>query len=177
MKMKLLRISGWLFVGFLIVFYSCSDDNGYEKLRKNELAILDTFISIHYPEVDPKPSGLYYIETTKGTGDTIKLGDKIQIFYSTWALIGPEDSTLIDESSGYSLGHRYEPYEFTVGTGSSITGLEEAATYMQKGTKANLVLPSEIAYGQSGTYGVAGFTTLLMEVEVYKVFPVEIPDE
>jgi FKBP-type peptidyl-prolyl cis-trans isomerase len=48
---------------------------------------------------------------------------------------------------------------------------------MKKGTKASLVIPSELAYGQTGTYGVGGFTTLLMEVEVYKVFPVEIPEE
>ena len=175
--MKLFRISGLLLLTALIVFSSCKDDNGYEKMRKNELEILDAFISEHYPDVEPKRSGLYYIEMQEGTGDSIKLGDQIQIFYSTWALVASDDSTLIDESSGYSLGHRFEPYEFIVGEGNSITGLEEAATYMKKGTKASLVIPSELAYGQTGTYGVGGFTTLLMEVEVYKVFPVEIPEE
>jgi len=36
------------------------------------------------------------------------------------------------------------------------------------------VLPSELAYGQNGTTGISGFTTLLMEVEVYKVYPYSV---
>jgi len=151
----------------IAIFSSC-DNNNLGKLRQQELEKLDAFIQENYPDVSPKPSGLYYIELQAGSGDTIKVGDRVQIFYSTWTI----DSTLVDQTSGYSLGQRYEPYEFTVGAGDAIQGLEEAATYMQEGTKANLVIPSELAYGQNGTYGVAGFTTLLMQVEVYKVYPV-----
>lgn len=157
-----------LFAGIL----SCRDDNSLERLRQKELEKLSEFIQNNYPDVKKKPSGLYYIEAIKGTGDTIKSGDRVQIFYSTWLI----DSTLIDETNGYSLGHRYEPFEYVVGAGTAIPGLEEASTYMQKGTKANLVIPSELAYGQNGSYSgavtVPGFSTLLMEVEVYKVYPV-----
>ncbi|MCG6190971.1 FKBP-type peptidyl-prolyl cis-trans isomerase [Maribellus maritimus] len=176
--MKIFRISGLLSVVILIAFSSCKDDNnGYERMRKQELEILDAYITEHNYTDYRKPSGLYYKETEAGTGDSIQVGDQVQIFYSTWALIASDSIVLIDESEGYSLGLRYEPYEFIVGEGSAISGLEEAATYMRKGTKASLVLPSEIAYGQSGTYGVSGFTTLLMEVEVYKVFRAEVPEE
>lgn len=150
-----------------IIFSSCGDNNNLGKLRQIELEELDAFIQANYPTVQQKPSGLYYIETVAGTGDTIKGGDRVQIFYSTWTI----DSVLIDETSGYSLGHRYDPFEFVVGSGSAISGLEEAATYMRTGTKANLVIPSELAYGQNGTASVGGFTTLLMVVEVYKVYP------
>ena len=157
-----------LFVTVASIFlYSSCDNNDQEKLRKIELEKLAEFIELNYPDLKPNPSGLYYIEEQKGSGDTIKAGDRVQIFYSTWTI----DSTLIDETQGYSLGHRFEPYDFIVGLGEAISGLEEAVTYMQKGTKASLVIPSELAYGQNGTYGVAGFTTLLMEVEVYKFYP------
>jgi FKBP-type peptidyl-prolyl cis-trans isomerase len=151
----------------IAIFSSCGDNNNLGKLRQQELEKLDTYIQSNYPNIDPKPSGLYYIELQAGSGDSIQVGDKVQIFYSTWTI----DSTLIDQTSGYLLGQRYEPYEFTVGAGNAIQGLEEAATYMQQGTKANLVIPSELAYGQNGTYGVSGFTTLLMQVEVYKIYP------
>lgn len=165
--MKRYILSGLFIVIVATFIFSCkSTDNGYEQMRKNELAKLETFIQANYPTIEPTSSGLYYIEQVVGEGDSILAGDKIQIFYSTWTI----DSVLIDESSGYSLGHRYEPFEFTVGSGTSITGLEEAATYMKKGTKASLVIPSELAYGQSGSSNVAGFTTLLMEVEVYKIY-------
>jgi FKBP-type peptidyl-prolyl cis-trans isomerase FkpA len=78
---------------------------------------------------------------------------------------------LVDESEGYTVGHRFEPLEFTVGRGEVIKGLEEAVQYMKLNGKANLVLPSEVAYGQNGSGSIPGFTTLLMEVEIYKVYP------
>lgn len=153
-----------------VVFLSCGDDNSLTELRNNELALLDEYMTENYPDVEAKPSGLYYIEEVKGTGDSIEVGDQVQIYYATWLI----DSTLIDQSEGYIAGHRYEPYTVNVGSGTSITGLEEALTYMQKGTVANLVINSELAYGQNGNSSsipyVPGFSTLLMQVEVYKVF-------
>jgi FKBP-type peptidyl-prolyl cis-trans isomerase FkpA len=162
--------TGLIFTTIAIGFLACGSDNSLEELRKNELALLDEYILTNYPDEEPTPSGLYYIEEVKGTGDTIVPGDKIQVFYATWLI----DSTLIDETSGYTQGYRFEPLEFVVGTGSVIKGLDEAVTYMQKGTVANLVINSELAYGQNGnTAGnppVPGFTTLLMQVEVYKIY-------
>lgn len=153
---------------FVLALFSCQKNNSLEKLRENELELLDAYVKANYPNVKPKSSGLYYIEKVKGTGDTIKVGDRVQIFYATWTI----DSVLVDETNGYTEGYRFEPYEYTVGAGSAITGLEEASTYMQTGTVANLILPSELAYGQNGNNGIPGFTTLLMQVEVYKVYPV-----
>lgn len=161
-------LTGMMLLVVALLIFSCKND-GLEKQRLNELEKLSEFINLHYPNIEPKSSGLYYIEAIKGTGDTIKSGDLVQIFYSTWTI----DSILIDESVGYAQGHRFEPYEYVVGAGSSISGLDEASTYMQTGTKANLVIPSELAYGQNGTSGVSGFTTLLMEIEVYKVYPAQ----
>ena len=96
-------------------------------------------------------------------------GDRIRIFYATWLI----DSTLIDQTNGYLDGYRFEPLEFVVGAGSVIGGLEEAVTYMQAGSVGNLVANSALAYGQNGnTSGnppVPGFTTLLMQVEIYKI--------
>lgn len=162
--------TGLIFTSIVVGFFACGDDNSLEELRKNELAKLDEYIQTNYPDVEPTPSGLYYIEEVKGTGDTIVPGDKIQIFYATWTI----DSLLIDETNGYTKGYRYEPFEFVVGSGSVIKGLDEAATYMQLGTVANLVINSELAYGQNGnTSGdpmVPGFTTLLMQVQVYKIY-------
>ena len=165
--------TGLILISITIVFFACSEDNSLEKLRENELAKLDVFINEHYPDSVAKPSGLYYIEAIKGEGDSLQFGDRVQIFYATWTI----DSVLVDESEGYTIGHRFEPLEFIVGAGEVIKGLEEASTYMQLNTKSNLVLPSEIAYGQNGSGSIPGFTTLLMEVEVYKVYPFNPPSE
>lgn len=154
-----------------LAIISCNKDNSLQEMRDNELRLLDEFINENYPNEEPKRSGLYYIEEIQGSGDTIKGGDRIQVFYATRLI----DSTLIDQSSGYVQGHRFEPLEFVVGAGSVISGLDEAVNYMQEGTKAHLVIPSELAYGQNGSGAVGPFNTLLMEVEVYKVYPLELP--
>lgn len=167
-KTKKIVLNGILLTAFAVGIFSCKEDNSLEQLRKNELALLDEYIAINYPNEEPTPSGLYFIEEVKGEGDTIVPGDIVQIYYATWLI----DSTLVDESNGYNDGHRFEPYQTQVGTGSSIQGLEEALTYMQQGGVANLVINSGLAYGQNGSTGnppVPGFTTLLMQVEVYKI--------
>lgn len=157
---------------FASVFFACKDDDDLQKLRQNELENLSEFIETNYRDEEPKPSGLYFIPVEEGTDTTkIKPGDRVQVFYATWALNSELDSILLDETSGYTDGYRYEPYEFIVGGNEAIQGLQEGVTYMTKGEIANLVIPSELAYGQRGTVGVAPFTTLLMQVEVYKIYP------
>ena len=165
----------------MIALFSCNKENSQEKLRKNELSLLDEFISIHYPDSIPKPSGLYYIEEKAGTGDsTIVPGDLVQIFYSYWVNNG-SDSIFIEETYGFMEGFRLEPEEFIVYPANQLSsssalsiletpGLHEAITYMKQGTVANLVLPSEIAFGTGGSYYVYGFSTILMRLEVYKVY-------
>jgi len=165
------RIIILFFVAVLFVgLFSCGKDNSAEKKRQNELALLDAYMIKNYPKAEPTKSGLYYIEEKKGTGDTIVAGDKVLIYYATWEL----DGKLIDESTGYTAGYRYEPYEVNVGAGNSITGLEEGLTYMQTGTVATLIINSRLAYGENGNMNsnpvVLGFTTLRMQVEVYKVY-------
>lgn len=170
MKNKL--FNGLAFLLLVTTIFACKE-NDFEKLRQRELEKLNEYVENNYPNETPKPSGLYFFQLQEGSGDSIKVGDRVQIFYSTWTV----DSILVDETDGYTNGHRFEPYEFVVGNGTAIQGLEEAMTYLKKGGKADLILPSEIAYGQSGNVGVPGFTTLLMQVEVYKVFPSPVQEE
>ena len=166
MKTGMRKFSGLLLIVSVILLGYLSSCNNYnqEKLRKQELELLDNYIIKNKITVSPTNSGLYYIEVKKGTGDTIQVGDRVQIWYKTYLL---SDSTLIDDSG------RYNPLEFyctTAGSSSVIEGLNEAVKFMQKGTIANLIIPSELAYGQNGTTGISGFTSLLMNVEVYKVY-------
>ena len=122
-KTKKYLINGLIIMVLAISVFSCKDDNNLEQLRKNELALLDEYMAtVHLDTVQPTSSGLYFIEEKKGEGDTIVLGDVVQIYYATWLI----DSTLIDQTNGYTEGHRFEPYQLTVGTGSAIQGLEEA---------------------------------------------------
>lgn len=173
--MKRLLFAGFFMVLLASVFFACKDDD-MEKLRQNELENLREFIEINYPNEEPTSSGLYFIPVEENADTTlIKPGDRVQVFYATWTT----DSILLDETSGYTDGYRYEPYEFVVGRTEAIQGLQEGVTYMTVGETANLVIPSELAYAQTGSMGIgiAPFTTLLMQVEVYKVYPAPVQEE
>lgn len=170
-------LTGLLFAVIAVTFFSCKE-NSLEKQRQNELKKLDEFIRAHYAEVERKPSGLYFIPLQEGTGDSIKMGDRVQLFHNVYTL----DSAFITGTGPY------EPLELTqvlppTGLPSSATylselkALHEALTYMKKGSKALLIFDSQIGFGQYGSYGVGGFTPLMMEVEVYKVYPAQAPEE
>jgi len=164
-------ISLGVFVLVAVAFFSCEKENIYDKSRRLELEELKQYIEKVHPDIEPKPSGLYFIELEKGYGDTIKYGDRVQIYYETCILLDSLKLVVVDETTGYSLGQRYEPLELMVGSSNFITGLSEGLTYMQPGARAKLIINSNLAYGQSGAGLVPGFTTLIMEVEVYKVYP------
>jgi FKBP-type peptidyl-prolyl cis-trans isomerase len=162
MNSKVLLLS---IIAFAVIFSACND-NSQEKQREKELELLSNYIDKNHSGLTPKKSGLYFVELKKGLGDTIKVGDKVQLFYKTMTI----DEVMVDESKGYSEGYRFEPYSFVVGSNTSIKGLEEGVTYMTTGSKAKLIIPSQIAYGTSGSGSVGPFATLIMEVEMYKVF-------
>ena len=174
-------LAGMFFLLTAVGFFACSSGIDYEKLRREELAILDRYIEENYPDAEPTRSGLYYInEEGTGSGDTIQLGDQVDIFYATWVLYESNDTLytgLVDQSSGYLDGQRYEPYRFYPGAGGSIAGLEEGIRYMQPGTRSTLIINSALAYGQSGSGSVGMFQTIIMEVEVYKVKPADSGEE
>ncbi len=159
-------------------FFSCKE-NSLEKQRENEIKKLNEFIKNHYPGEEPNPTGLYYFGLEEGTGDSIKTNDRVQVFYELWTL----DSVNV-RSSG-----RYEPLELVVlpptqlsssaQSVGQIRALHEALTYMKKGSKSLLIFDSALGFGQYGTTGIGAFTPLMMEVEVYKVYPApvqEVPD-
>jgi len=168
--MKRIRIVAYILLPFLVAgLFSCGKDDNCTKLREKELDLLDKYISDNNITVKPTKSGLYYIEKVKGTGDTVKAYDKVNVYYRTWMI----DSTLVDQNID-SLGRFYDPLSFTVvPVGASATvvkGLNEGVQLMQKGTVATLIIPSELAYGSSTSSGLPMFTTLLMEVRVARIY-------
>ncbi len=158
-------------------FFSCKE-NSFEKQRQNELEMFNEYMRAHHAGKDPRPSGLFYFPLEEGTGDSIKIGDRVQIFYDIWRL----DSVRI-ESSG-----SYEPLELIVQHPSQLTSsaravsglraLHEALTYMKKGSKSFFIFDSSLGFGQNGVPGlVGGFTPLRMEVRIDKVYPGQPPAE
>ena len=100
-------------------------------------------------------SGLLYRVLTEGFGDIPTDKDRAVVHY-TGKLI---DGTVFDSSVD-----RGEPTKFMVG--SVIQGWQEALQLMRVGSIWELVIPSNLAYGDRATGSIPASSTLVFEVEL-----------
>ena len=91
------------------------------------------------PGVTTTASGLQYQILTAGTGKTPVASDTVTVHYK---------GTLVDGTEFDSSYKRGQPASFPVN--GVIPGWTEALQLMKVGTKAQLVIPPELAYGSNG---------------------------
>ncbi|MDR3405448.1 MAG: FKBP-type peptidyl-prolyl cis-trans isomerase [Chthoniobacter sp.] len=105
-------------------------------------------------------SGLQYKITKEGTGKSPKATDNVLVHYR---------GTLLDGTEFDSSYKRNEPIAFPLNR--VIPGWTEGLQLLKEGGKAILYIPSNLAYGPSGTPGgpIGPNETLIFEVELLKV--------
>ena len=105
------------------------------------------------------PSGLQYKVIKEGTGKIPKAEDTVVTNYR---------GTLIDGTEFDSSYKRGQPATFPVK--GVIPGWTEALQLMKEGSKWELFIPSNLAYGERGAGGVIGpNATLIFEIELISV--------
>lgn len=107
---------------------------------------------------DGKTYELQYKVLKEGTGATPKATDTVKAHYKGTFLDGKEFD------SSYSRG---EPLEIPVG--GVIKGWTAALQSMKVGSKWQLFIPSDLAYGDQGNRAIPPGSTLLFEVELLGV--------
>ncbi|OHB59983.1 MAG: hypothetical protein A2167_06510 [Planctomycetes bacterium RBG_13_46_10] len=113
------------------------------------------------------PSGLQYKVITEGTGNTPTADDKVKTHYR---------GTLIDGTEFDSSYKRNQPAEFPVK--GVIKGWTEALQLMKEGSKWELYIPANLAYGERGRPGIPANSTLIFEIELIEIVKLaEAPKE
>ncbi len=107
------------------------------------------------PGVIALPDGLQYLVITNGTGAMPAASDIVTVNYR---------GTLLDGTEFDSSYKRGQPASFPVG--GVIPGWTEALQKMTVGAKWKIFIPSELAYKEQGTRGIAPNSTLIFEVEL-----------
>jgi peptidylprolyl isomerase len=107
------------------------------------------------------PTGLQYEDVVVGTGATPKTGQTCVMHYTGWLWENNAKGKMFDSSVGK------KPLEFAIGTGRVIKGWDQGIITMKVGGKRNLLIPSNLAYGERGYPGaIPPNATLYFEVEL-----------
>jgi FKBP-type peptidyl-prolyl cis-trans isomerase FklB len=128
-----------------------------EKNKKEGAAFLEE--NKKKKDVKTTKSGLQYKVITQGKGKKPGLEDTVTVNYS---------GTLIDGTEFDSSYKRGEPATFPVQ--GVIPGMTEALQMMREGSKYELYIPSDLAYGERGAGGLIGpNAALIFTVELISI--------
>jgi peptidylprolyl isomerase len=106
-------------------------------------------------------SGLRYQIINEGSGPYPKKGQNISVHYK---------GSLVNGNVFDSSYKRKEPIEFPVGAGHVIEGWDEGLLLLKEGTKAQFVIPSNLAYGDQEVGGVIPANSILIfDLELMKI--------
>jgi FKBP-type peptidyl-prolyl cis-trans isomerase FklB len=106
------------------------------------------------------PSGLQYKVLVAGTGPKPSVTDSVVCNYR---------GTLLDNTEFDSSYKRGQPMTFVVGR--VIKGWSEALQLMPVGSKWQLFIPPDLAYGERGSGPIGPNATLVFEVELQSIQP------
>jgi FKBP-type peptidyl-prolyl cis-trans isomerase len=113
--------------------------------------------------------GLNYVVTTKGTGAVPTKGQTVSVNYSGYILnSNGTKGTEFDSNTDAAFGH-VTPFSFQLGAGQVIAGWDEAFSLLPVGTVAELIIPSDLAYGTSGSGSIPGNSILIFDITVLSV--------
>ncbi len=106
-------------------------------------------------------SGLKYVDLVEGDGPMPEQGQTVEVNYTGWL----EDGTKFDSS--FDAGR---PFTFVLGTGGVIAGWDEGVATMKVGSTRQLVIPADLAYGETGAGGlIPPGATLIFQVELLAI--------
>ena len=120
------------------------------------------------PGVKVLPSGLQYKVIKAGQGEVPKATDEVEVIYEGRLI----DGTVFDATSKHG-GAATDKFR----AGSLIKGWTEALTMMPVGSKWQLYIPYELAYGERQAGQIPPYSTLVFDLELVSIVKPEVKPE
>ena len=122
--------------------------------KEFDRAKIKEYLAANNIEADSTESGIFYKIDEPGTGDHPTSTSNVTVNYKGFFT----DGTVFDESSS----------SVTFGLNAVIQGWQEAVPLLKKGGSGTFLIPSDLAYGPSGTPNgsILGNTMLIFEIEL-----------
>lgn len=115
-------------------------------------------------EAHHQPGHLTVTDLTVGTGAAAVENASVTVHYTGWLMDGTKFDSSLDRNT---------PFTFTLGAGRVISGWDKGVEGMKVGGKRELIIPSDMAYGERGAGAglIPPNATLKFEVELVSVAP------
>lgn len=165
-----------------ISIFSCAKEDSVSS-RVLEDRIIKAYVAKNGITTQPTASGLYLDIVKEGTGETPAITDWVMLKFTGQSLNGnyfhTTDSALF-QNMGYNVNYFHIVPDFLYMAGSMPQGIREALLTMKEGSKANILMPSYIGFGQYGAVmfgqmplipsaSVQAYTPVKYELELVKV--------
>jgi len=132
-----------------------------EDMKNREEVNLKKYLEENKITVQPRASGIYFIETIQGSGLKVDTGCMVKLNLRV---------SLIDGKLLFNSADRPEPIKFRYGKRFDTRGVDEGIGLMKSGGKATIVVPSKMAFGEQGKGAVVPpYSALVYEVEIVNV--------
>lgn len=145
------------------------------KQLQEDIATIDKFLTEKGIVAEKLESGLRYVITKPGKGETAKSGQATKVNYVGYLLDGKHFDTNIkkiaDEMGIYSSGREpYAPLDVTIDQSSVIKGWHEALKVLNKGAKATIYIPSTLGWGPRKVSDVIGENQItVFDIELLEI--------
>lgn len=148
----------------LATLVGCKKDdifNAAEQAEQDEATIVAYLkdIELYDDAIRDDATGIYYVIFEQGTGVKPSFGSTVITHYSGFLLNGE----LFDSSEGRS------PLNFVLGRGDVIVGWDRGFALIENGTRALMIIPSGLAYGNVGSNGIPPNEVLQFDVNLIDV--------
>lgn len=144
-----------------------------QKAKNQEAGKISSYISSKDLKPTATPSGLNYVVESQGNGPKPVAGDTVKLNYTGRFLTGKVFDTSLPavakKEGSFNPMRPYEPMKVAVGSHATIPGFDEGLMLFSKGTKATLIIPSKLGWGEQGAQAIPPYMPVVFDIEVMDI--------
>jgi len=131
------------------------------EMKNGEPERIKQYLTENKIETQATRSGLYVVIEKEGSGPKPQKGDRVKLHYTGTLLNGTKFDSSVD---------RGQPFIFPIGKGNVIKGWDEGIAMLHVGSKAKLIIPSNLGYGDHDRGSIIkAYSTLIFDVELLDI--------
>lgn len=144
------------FIMLSSVFFACNKGLSPEEQMEEDITIIKQYIADNNLNAQETSSGLHYVINDLGTGNYPVSSDDVRVRYKGYFT----DGDVFDESDAAGI---------TFNLQGVIEGWTEGIPKFKEGGDGILLIPSALAYGESGSGSIPPNTVLIFDVELLDI--------